>query len=426
MKKYIYLQFLLLLAGICWGQTAWGQFKLSAEIRPRTEFRNGFKTPRSEGDKPAIFTEQRSRLYFDYAQEKYKIRVALQDIRFWGQTAQVFKQEAGTTFLSEAWGELQLSPNFSVKAGRQIISYDNQRFLGGLEWAQQGRRHDALLLKYKNEEKQTALDLGLAFNADQDVAEPAFIQSPGASYYSVNGNYKSLQYAWFHRDFAKAKLSLLALNSGTQNPDSTLSNKQTLGIVASRNWGRITLATDSYYQTGQANHQKVNAFLLGLSASLQTKWTPITLGYEWVSGKSNTSQSGKTTAFSPDYGTNHMHNGFMDYFYVGPANGNVGVKDLYIKTSFNIGKGKLAAHGHQFSTGSVQQSENKGELKSNMGTEIDLVFSQNFGKDVKLDVGFSQLFASGTLLTLRGKSEKSNNWAWIMLTFKPTLFQTEH
>ena len=88
------------------------EFKLSAEVRPRSELRNGFKTPTSEGKVPAFFTEQRSRLYLDYSEAKYKFRLSLQDVRFWGEVPQIFKQEDGNTFLSEAWGQYYLNNKF--------------------------------------------------------------------------------------------------------------------------------------------------------------------------------------------------------------------------------------------------------------------------------------------------------------------------
>ena len=402
-----------------------GQFTLSAEVRPRSEFRNGFKTPSSEGFKPVFFTEQRSRLYIDYIQPKYQMKVAFQDVRMWGQTTQIFKQEVGTTFLSEAWGQINLSEKVALKAGRQIISYDNERFLGGLEWAQQGRRHDALLFKIDDKASKVKLDIGLAFNADQDVAEPALLQGKYPNYYSVGGSYKTMQYAWFHKDMENAAISLLALNNGTQNADSTVSNKQTFGLIGSKKVGNITFATDVYYQTGELAKQKVNALLAGVNATFKTKVTPITLGYEYISGKDDTDASGINTAFSPDYGTNHAFNGFMDYFYVGPANGSVGVQDFYIKTKFKLGKGALLAHGHQFLTGSEQLATDVTTLSKNMGTEIDLVYVQKIGTDITLNLGFSQLFASETMTTLRPGNASSNNWAWAMITFNPTLFRSE-
>ncbi len=403
------------------------QFKLTAEVRPRTEFRNGFKTPTSTGFDPAFFTEQRSRLYVDFADEKYKLRFSLQDVRLWGQVPQIFKNDAGTSFLSEAWGQYFVSETFSVKAGRQIISYDNQRFLGGLEWAQQGRRHDALLFIKEDKTKGMKLHFGLAFNADNDRPEPGYLQGPGASFYSVGGNYKSLQYAWYNKAFKdeKGSLSLLALNATLQNADSTVSNKQTFGIIPRLKVGKVVLAADVYYQTGQVGGASVNAFLAGVNATIKTKATPLTLGVEYISGKDDDDTSSDITAFSPDYGTNHAFNGLMDYFFVGPANGSVGVLDLYLKTKFKVGKGALLLHGHQFLTGSRQLDAEGGELGKGMGFELDAVYVRKLAPAVTLHVGASALIGTETLTTIRPGNQKFNQWAWTMITFKPTLFDSD-
>ncbi|MEQ9231682.1 MAG: alginate export family protein, partial [Cyclobacteriaceae bacterium] len=130
MKKTPYL-IALIVALSCMEVTA--QMTISAEVRPRTEFRNGFKTLTEDSKDASFFTEQRSRLYLDYADSAFKFRVSFQDVRIWGETTQIFKEEYGKTFLSEAWGQYYFTNSLSVKVGRQIISYDNQRFIGGLE-----------------------------------------------------------------------------------------------------------------------------------------------------------------------------------------------------------------------------------------------------------------------------------------------------
>ena len=73
--------------------SASAQFSLSGEIRPRAEFRNGFKTLNTETSSPAFFVEQRTRLNFGYAKEKLSFKVSLQDIRTWGSTGQVYKAD---------------------------------------------------------------------------------------------------------------------------------------------------------------------------------------------------------------------------------------------------------------------------------------------------------------------------------------------
>ncbi|MEM1328127.1 MAG: hypothetical protein AAGI23_19375 [Bacteroidota bacterium] len=93
--------------------------------------------------------------------------------------------------------------------------------------------------------------------------------------------------------------------------------------------------------------------------------TPLTVGVEFISGKDDDDTSTDVTNFSPDYGTNHAFNGFMDYFFVGPANGSVSVTDIYLKTKFGLKKGALIANVHEFMTGSTQlDSEGKKTRKS--------------------------------------------------------------
>lgn len=404
--------------------TAKSQVSISGEVRPRTEFRNGFKTLTAESKNPAFFTEQRSRLYLDYADSTFKFRVAFQDIRIWGETSQIFKEEYGKTFLSEAWGQYYFTPVLSVKVGRQIISYDNQRFIGGLEWAQQGRRHDAALLLYEN--SKTKFHFGVAYNQDDDVPEQAFLQSPGAGYYTVGGNYKTFQYGWFNQGFETGSLSLLAFNAGYQNADTTVSFKQTFGLVGAKSIGGIKLAGDFYYQTGELAKNSVSAYLIGLNATISTPLTPLTFGVEQISGKDADDTSSKITAFSPDFGTNHAHNGYMDYFFVGPANGAVGVTDLYLKTAFKVSGGAFKANIHHFLTGSKQLATDGSELSKSMGTEVDLVYSKKLKGGVSWVLGYSQMLATGTMEALRGGDRSALQcWAWTMITFKPTFYTSQ-
>ncbi len=71
---------------------AFAQFTVTGEVRPRFEYRNGFKTLRPENDfTPASFIEQRTRVYFNYQKEKLKLHIALQDVRMWGNHNQIYK-----------------------------------------------------------------------------------------------------------------------------------------------------------------------------------------------------------------------------------------------------------------------------------------------------------------------------------------------
>jgi len=61
-----------------------------------------------------------------------------------------------------------------------------------------------------------------------------------------------------------------------------------------------------------------------------------------------------------------------------------------------------------------------------LGTEIDLVYTHKFSKDIAIGAGYSQMFASEGMEYLKNNFDgNSNNWAWLMLTIKPTLFTSK-
>src|SRR5690606_2000839 len=132
-------------------QFAYAQFSLDGEFRPRAEYRNGFGTIIPENDDAGFGISTRIRLNAGYAAESYKFYVSFQDVLVWGENMQLLPYDQNNSFaVFEAWGELALGSGFSTKLGRQIISYDDERIFGALDWAQQGRNHDAALIHYKD------------------------------------------------------------------------------------------------------------------------------------------------------------------------------------------------------------------------------------------------------------------------------------
>ena len=91
-----------------------------------------------------------------------------------------------------------------------------------------------------------------------------------------------------------------------------------------------------------------------------------------------------------------------------------------MKTSIKTGeKSSLLVHFHQF-LAEVDLGEGNSQ---NLGTEIDLVFNAILDKVVNLKIGYSHMFANEAMEVLKnGSSSELNNWAWAMLTIKPTLF----
>ena len=209
MKKYFYFTLLVtLMVTTNYAQ----QFDLSAEIRPRFENKHGYGSLLATDADGSNFISQRSRLNFNFSQDKINLGVSLQNVRVWGDISTLGADD-NATMLHEAWAEALICNHFSLKFGRQEIVYDDSRIFGNVGWAQQARSHDAMIAKFKLSEKSN-LDLGFALNSDT--------QAGVDNLYSNVAGYKTFQYAWYHTSLSDGLgLSLLALNNGIEYLDGT-------------------------------------------------------------------------------------------------------------------------------------------------------------------------------------------------------------
>jgi len=408
------------------------QFSITGELRPRTEFRNGFKRLKTEGTDPAFFIEQRSRLYVDYKKDKIWLHIALQDVRIWGSTDQIYKDDPTLQNVYEAWAKYAFNSEYAFKVGRQAMDYDNARFLGNLDWAQQGRSHDALLFTKSNKDRECQLHLAFAFNQPQGF-EPGNLA--GTEYLGIN-NYKTMVFGWWNKKFDGGALSVLFHDDGRQvQTDTSMAHRQTYAVLGNFDLGGIKLDGELYYQGGKnANNVSVNGLMFTIHGTLQTDVTPLTLGFEYLSGTARGDEKDKS--FNPLYGTNHKFYGFMDYFYVGNYHGQAGggrtsgLIDVHLKSKFKLGeKSNLAANLHYFASPSkiyMGAGSSGDTFSSSLGTEIDLVYTVALSKDVKFNLGYSHMFATETMEAVKSGGDKStlNNWAWAMIAFKPQLFTT--
>lgn len=396
-------------------------FDVSAEIRPRLEVRNGYKTLSNPNVNAASFVSQRSRLNvaFQNEEEKIKFGMALQNVRVWGDVSTLSSSDINGSAVHEAWAEILLNKEFSLKAGRQEIIYDDHRIFGSVGWAQQARSHDALIAKYRKGNHK--LDFGLALSATSET----LFEVP----YEVN-NYKSLQYLWYNvQADTSLNISFLALNNGVQfeNGERGLETafSQTVGprVVLSKD--KIDAELAFYYQTGKVATADLNAIYLGGSVKykVHTDWAA-KVGFEYLSGTDMNESSTDVKSFSPFYGTNHKFNGLMDYFYVGNHGNSVGLTDVYASLLFKKNDFGAGLTPHLFMAPGVILDGNGTEVDSKLGTEIDLTLFYKISKSVSITSGYSKMFATEAMEILKGGSkDEANHWFWFSLNLKPTLFQ---
>ena len=412
---------ILLIVSFSWTavQETSAQFKFSGEFRPRTEFSHGYRTLASDDQKASLFTSQRTRLNLDFATEKLKTGLVLQDVRIWGGQRQLVGNQDYAVSIHQAWLEYNFLPDFSVKAGRQELVYDNSRIFGNVGWAQQGRTHDLLLVKYEGD---FSLHTGVAYHQDSDRTN---------NFYFGPDAYKSMQFIWANRTMDRAKVSLLFLNNGVPVPgdttgtgpieDQSISYSQTVGTVLDYALDDdIELRFEGYFQGGKdVRETSIKAWYARFEGTYRLDEADLTAGYEILTGTA-WDETEKNRSFSPFYGTNHKFNGFMDYFYVGNHFNDVGLQDFFIQAKSALGPVGVSAHLHLFLS-AAQIIRYAGYY---LGTEIDLACNWKIDDVFSLAAGYSHMLPGESMQLLKGGSRDTyHNWAWLMLTVKPVFFK---
>lgn len=416
MKKLRIILFLLLV-GISFDIQA-QELDVNLQIRPRFEYRNGYKSLLKEGQEGTSQISQRSRLNFNYKQDELTVKLTFQNTRTWGDVSTTASADKNGVAVFEAWAQYDLTKKWSARMGRQVLSYDNQRIMGEMDWAQQGQSHDALMVSFHPENHQ--LDMGLAYNSDNEN----LIQTP----YTV-ANYKTMQYAWYHTTFDKIGASLLFLNTGYEfsrinNPELIIDYKQTFGTYLTYKTGKIDSNLSFYGQTGKSVDKQVSAYDAAINIGYNiTDSFKAGLGYEFLSGKDTSDGSTVIKSFNPIFGTNHGFNGYMDYFYVGNHLNSVGLQDAFLKFNYNVKKWQFALIPHVFLAAADVVTPLNEKLDSYLGTEVDFTAGFNFKKDITLTGGYSQMFGTKTLEFIKtGDASHTNNWAWLMISVNPRIF----
>ena len=393
------------------------------QIRPRYEFRNGYKAPIPYGETPAQFISGRTRLNLNFKQDQFVTKLTFQNVRVWGDVAPNTKSDVNGIQIFEAWAQYNFNEKWSSRLGRQVISYDNQRILGEVDWAQQAQSHDAALVTFKTAKSQ--LDMAFAYNANSetDIAAP----------YTV-ANYKTMQYAWYHTELGKLNMSLLFLNTGYENkltppiptplPELKVDYMQTFGTYMNskgKSWdGNLWF----YGQTGKSNTYNVSAFdaAVNFNYALTDKFKA-GLGYEFVSGKSQKDTGTDIKSFNPIFGTNHGFNGYMDYFYVGNYKNTVGLQDAFLKFGYVHNKWQFNVLPHVFYSANTILDASGNEMSSYLGTEVDFTAGYAVHKYINITGGYSQMFATDSMQRVKGGDvDHTNNWGWLCVNVNPQIF----
>jgi hypothetical protein len=440
--------YLVLALGLCsLPSQVMAQFTLSGQVRTRTELRDGFGSPLTSEQTPALFTSQRTRLNMGYSGYPIKFFAAMQDVRVWGQDASTNNRTTNADLdglmLHEAWAEISLLDTaitntgkyLALKIGRQELMYDDSRLLGNLDWLQQARRHDAAVLKY--EKGGFLVHLGFAYNQNRESATGQLYNGTPTGYAAgtngISTLYKSLQYLYLGKKLKVGTASFLVVKDDFNRYSLPVNGAK---VLERGTWSRVTagpylntkigknlaLTTSAYLQTGQDKDGKsLRASTASISTAYQVnKYLSVGPGMDYLSG--NAPGSVQSHRFDPLYGTPHKFWGQMDYFYVANGFGPGGLVSYYLKSAFTLTK-KLSgtADYHIFQSPNAVLSGDKPLASQSLGSEFDLILNYKMAPTVGFQAGYAHYFSTPSLEAAKGitTSRTGANWAYLMINVTP-------
>jgi len=401
------------------------QFVLSGEIRPKFEFRDGYKTLLTDDQKPAYISAQRTRLIFNFKDDRIATRFSVQDVRIWGESPS--KSDVSSLNVFEAWAEIYLNKAWSLRLGRQELSFDQNRLLGASNWNDVGASHDVAQLKYHGD---FDLKAGFAYNNDKSKNYE--------SNYPVK-YYKTLYFLRGEKNLGRyLNGSLIFIGDGNQKENSpdTVYHRFTYGanLLFRNDSVRTKIYGTVYLQNGKtAEGVPISAWFMALNLdySFSNALNGI-IAAEYFSGQDAFDPENKHKAFNNLYGNGHSYYGNMDYFsQIDDDTKNGGLMDLYLRLNYKFSKktsGEFTYHYLAFTNSVIDSISKPGsELKADpyLGSEIDLSIKYKPAENTEFSCGYSTMLSSQSMEILKGGDHsKYQQWAWIMLTFKPEFLNT--
>ncbi len=420
--KYAILVFL---TGLLFSQV-FCQTKIDAEYRPRIIIDNGYKEPKPINTDAITYITQRTRLNIGYNNKDLQTYFSIQDIRYWGgednyKESGVFS-DTRSLDIHQAWFIIKPTESFSIKVGRQLFNYDDQRIIASRDWNDYQVKYDALLLKYNDAAK--TLDIALSWNSEnsQNLLYPS-------------QKFRLFDFVHYSHTLNNIDFSVLGLVTGNTLNDTTdnLFLRGTYGINFKYTVGNSTLRTSFYYQNNLNNkNTKLSAYCYSIFVNqsiLQSK-ASIGIGMDYLSGHDETNSDNNyqntNHTFNILYGRRHGYYGYMDYYSTLPEEG---LQDYFLKAEFDIIRQlsmKVDIHYFMLAAYRYDPIILMEKLSKNLGQEIDITMNWKFMKETTIQAGYSVYLTTSTLEKIKSVYNieyKFPQFAYLMIAVKPEILE---
>ena len=276
---------------------------------------------------------------------------------------------------------------FSVKGGRQVITFDNQRFVGHVGWRQDRQTFDGVMLDYQINDI-FKIDYGYITQRNRIFAEEKDIDSKdsliNASLKTGFGTLSGYGY-------------LLEVDNDTDNGLDTYG----LRFAGSTHVGDIKVLYSAEYATQDSDSagQSYSADYMSVEGGVGFSAITFKVGYELLGSDSG------DYGFSTPLATLHGFNGWTDQFLTTPQQG---LADLYASIGGKVLGGKWAVIYHEF------EADESSALVDDLGSEIDAVFSVPVYDNYTLGIKYAA-YSAGDVAA--GKVDTDKVWLWANAKF---------
>ncbi len=276
---------------------------------------------------------------------------------------------------------------FTAKAGRQVITFDNQRFVGHVGWRQDRQTFDGVMLEYKFNDV-FKIDYGYISQRNRIFAQEKDIDSKDNL---INASLKT--------DFGTLSGYgyLLEEDSAIDNGLDTYG----LRFAGNTDVGDIKVLYSAEYATQDSDSADLSysADYMSVEAGVGFSAITIKVGYEVLGSDSG------DYGFQTPLATLHGFNGWSDQFLSTPKQG---LADLYASIGGKVIGGKWALVYHDF------EADESTALVDDLGSEINAVFSVPVTKNYTLGVKYAA-YSKGD--TEAAKVDTDKLWLWANAKF---------
>lgn len=395
------------------------------EFRPRSELRRGFRGLPAQDSEWAFLTSQRARLNLTYERPGFLAKTSLQDIRLWGE--EDTRNARGWAQFFEMYVQPDLSDTWSVRVGRQMVNYDNERLFARNNWRQAGGQHDAVRFMHRRDRFE--MDFIGAFNQSEN-------RSFGTAYTPDFEFYKVLLAHFLTTDLSD-QVALTLINFGDGYQDSVDQSgtyfKWTHGGRLRYTQHNIMLTGAAYYQHGKvATGADHNAYYLEAEGEWQpTQRYRLRLGVQMLSGDADPTDK-ESRGFLAQYGAFHRHNGQLDFTErLVRTPQNPGLQNPYLVQDFWFGeKYQFSWENHLLAT-EAQRTKRAGEadvpLDKLYAWENDFHFFYQANAYTRIELAYMFLISGETVAFLPigagGDPGEWSQFAYLQVTWTPELFR---